>query len=187
MILDRYYRKKAESFIRKGRPDKALITLKKIAKFDYRTEFLRGVSYFEIMDLDAANKSLRCSIDQKSTAQAVRILAEILIIRKQWKDALDILKPYRDNQNTFDLVRIIESGNEERNNYRKYLKLAIGAMYLLRKKSYLKSIELLAKAINYTEKKNKIKKQIGAIYLNNLKGNEEAINFLKNQGLVTSP
>jgi len=187
MILDGYYRKMAESYIRKGRPDKALNTLKKITKDDYRVKYLEGASYFEILELDAAVTSLTQSLDQNPSAQTARILAEIMVIRNQWDDAGDLLKPYKNNQSTFDLVRVIESNKTERSNYRKYIKLATGAMYLLRKKSYMKSIELLAKAINYTENKNKIKKQIGAIYLNNLKGNEEAMNFLKDQGLITSP
>lgn len=181
LSLDFFRHKLATGCIRRGDAQRALQHLHKVRQQSAKTLWLRGVAYFDLMQLAQAETALRQAAALDATVQTARLLAETLVLSEQWDAAWEVLAPYRNDQDAFDLVQVIESDAATRQRYRSYQRCLTKAMFELRCKNYKGSVKLLKKAMQFTDDTSKLKKQIGGIYLNYLRNDPEAKKYMKDK------
>jgi len=110
-------------------------------------------------------------------------LAEVNILKKEWKNAEKNLKkaiklePNKKNyQNKLEIVR---GDKTIKDNYFEYYDLIKKAIKIQKEEKWEKSIELFKKSLDYYDKMGYAYNQIGAIYNNNLGEKKKALKYFR--------
>ncbi|MGM0500595.1 MAG: tetratricopeptide repeat protein [Bacillota bacterium] len=110
-------------------------------------------------------------------------LAEVNILKKEWKHAEENLKKaieLEPNKKIYQNKLEIVNGNKSvKNNYLNYYDLIKKAIKFQKEEKWKKSIELFKESLKYYDKMGYAYNQIGAIYNNNLGQKEKALKYFR--------
>lgn len=178
-VIEKLYLKTALHHMKKGEVEKTLSILNRIKCNCYEKHYYAGTCYFDIGENSRAEEELDKALIINKNFECAFVLAQILIMQGKWLMAKEILKPYKKKKETEEIIRIINSGRDDKGKYIRYITAIRKGINLIKNKRYEDSIRCFEESLDFTENKSHVYNQIGAVYNNYIKNKEMAEKYFR--------